>query len=245
MSRAWAQHVDAAKRFILANPGEEGAIEKEMKESIVRTPPDRVCAQCHTVQAHGSHPAYVGQPARPATGRQAVSNHVVMTSDASGPWTIGSTTVPHYSVKTCGGCHYDQFKSWSAGAHASLWKSLPAKYVNDESCLKCHGSQSPAMVRTAAVETTTTSGATSAATTTVAGAEPHWIGLACETCHGPAWDHVRFVRQYISGPRLSPALEQIARNMLRTGKPAATCSACHLTVAHKPHPDYEKAGLPP
>ena len=33
-----AQHIDAAQRFVLANPGEEAKIEKEMRSTIVKTP---------------------------------------------------------------------------------------------------------------------------------------------------------------------------------------------------------------
>ena len=54
-------HIDAAKRFVLANLGEEAAIEKEMKQTIVKTPADAVCIGCHIMQAHQQHPAFDGQ----------------------------------------------------------------------------------------------------------------------------------------------------------------------------------------
>lgn len=220
-----ALHVAAAQRFILANPGEEAAIEKEMRDTVVRTPPDSVCAKCHTVQAHGHHPAYEGQPASVAV-RRAPVQCCAATAGAVVAKT-GSVPAGHasrYSVKTCGGCHYDQYLHWGGEKHSALKSMVPAKYLQDESCLVCH----------------TESGANLAASQTAADASPHRIGVSCESCHGAAMDHVRFTKQFISGPPLGSKLEHSARDSIRGGRPAATCVQCHIGHGHKEHPAFDK-----
>ena len=57
-----AAHVDAAKRFVLADPGEEAKIEKEMKETITKTPSDKVCSSCH-IQASSWAASCIRRPA--------------------------------------------------------------------------------------------------------------------------------------------------------------------------------------
>lgn len=218
-----ARHVDAAQRFVLANLGEEAEIEKEMRATIVKSPSDSTCTACHKTQAHGHHPAYEGQPSQqhavdstfpccPAPLAAAVSD-----SDA-----VRMSHTSRYNIKTCGGCHYDQYKQWRAEKHSVLAAALPAKYVNDESCLTCH-----------------TSGARK---NTDTASDPHhtWIGVACESCHGPALEHVHFNKQFISSPSLGPKLEQAARDSIRKGKPQMTCIQCHVSHSHKEHPAFDK-----
>ena len=129
-----------------------------------------------------------------------------------------------YNVKTCGGCHYDQYQQWRRGTHSNLSDTLPAKYAKDQSCQTCHATAAP-VVRDAS-----------------AAKEPHhhWIGVACESCHGSALEHVHFVKQFISRPPLGPKLEQVARNSIHQGKPDATCILCHVRQTHKSHPPFEK-----
>jgi hypothetical protein len=218
-----ASHVDAAKRFVLADPGEEAKIEKEMRESISKTPKDSVCIGCHVVQAHQKHPAYEGErldmalsgPAGPCDPARAISERLTSITE---PANYSS----RYSIKTCGGCHYDQYRQWSAGKHSSLSAMLPAKYLNDQSCKDCHPN-------TAAIATKNMA------------SDPHHhsIGVACETCHGPAFEHIQFNKQFVSGPALGPKLEQEARNSITKGKPATTCVQCHVRQTHKPHPQYD------
>jgi len=225
-----AQHIDAAQRFVLATT-DTAEIEQEMRDTIVKTPTDSVCMVCHIVQAHQSHPAYDGRVSPRLT-----SEHVVpcppivpcMPIEPCGPW---STYTPapvryasSYSVKTCGSCHYDQYQQWSAGKHADLSTVLPAKYGNDPACQQCHP-------KGGAVANSATIGSDS---------QHDRIGAACESCHGPALEHVRFTRQYIHLPRLGPKLEQVARDAIRKGKPASTCVQCHLGQSHQTHPQFEE-----
>jgi hypothetical protein len=220
-----AQHIDAAQRFVLANPGEEAKIENEMRSTIVKTPPDAVCASCHTVQAHQTHPPYDG-----ALPSQVANTSAVVCDPAMSVvprWTSTASTVhsaTRYSIKTCGGCHYDQYKQWGAEKHAALAKMLPNKYSNDPSCQHCHPN------------------ASSVVSSPNASDESHknWIGIACESCHGPALEHVLFNKQFISGPPLGPKLEQAARNAIRNGKPASTCAQCHIRSGHKEHVAYDR-----
>ena len=58
-------HANAAQRFTVARKSEEESLEKEIKATIQKVPSDKVCSTCHQAQAHGSHPYYEGQPARP------------------------------------------------------------------------------------------------------------------------------------------------------------------------------------
>jgi hypothetical protein len=219
------KHIDAAKRFVLADPGEEATIEKEMKETIHRKPSDALCITCHTMQAHQAHPPYEGQPTPTALGQSTVQCTPGVPI-ASQPRSNGPAAAPasHYTVKTCGGCHYDQYLHWRADEHADLFAMLPAKYQSDQSCIACHQSAGFTVQATAASAT-----------------DPHHgrIGLACESCHGPALEHVRFNRQFISAPPLGPKLEQAARNSIRKGKSATACIDCHVTHGHKEHPAFE------
>jgi hypothetical protein len=219
-----ARHIDAAQRFVLATPGEEAQIEKEMRETIVKTPSDSLCAECHRTQAHGSHPAYEGQPAK------SVRSHSTAICCPATPVAVVSTAtsvrtrLSRYSVKTCGGCHYDQYKRFGVEKHSALAGMLPAKYINDESCRTCHA------VGGAAVPSSTSA------------RDPHHnhVGAACESCHGPALEHIRFNRQFISGPPLGPKLEQAARDSIRKGKPQSACVQCHVGHSHKEHPPFDR-----
>jgi hypothetical protein len=219
------QHVDAAQRFVLANPGEEATIEKEMRNSIVKTPPDTVCAACHTTQAHQMHPAYEGSSLSKAASTPDIACNPAMS--VAPRW--ASTEAPmhtatQYSIKTCGGCHYDQYKNWTTEKHSALSKMLPNKYSNDPSCQNCHPDAN------AVVSNPNTSD----------NSHKNWIGVACESCHGPALEHVRFNKQFISSPPLGPKLEQAARNAIRNGKPANTCVQCHVRNGHKEHVAFVK-----
>ncbi len=49
-----------------------------------------------------------------------------------------------------------------------------------------------------------------------------------------------FNKQYISAPPLTGELEQAARQSIGKEKPATACSNCHVQMAHKEHPTYEK-----
>jgi cytochrome c554/c'-like protein len=216
-----AQHIDAAQRFVMAATDEGGKLEKAMRETVVKIPNDTVCIKCHITQAHQRHPPYIGQPVKQVVG---IASHTV--SHAK-PGSISPAPAWHssrFNIKTCGSCHYDRYKQWTTEKHAQLFAELPAKYWNDEDCAKCHA-RADAVARD-------TSGAS----------EQHHasIGVACESCHGPALEHLRFTRRFISGPPLGPQLERTARHSIRKGKPSAGCVQCHVEQGHKEHPQFEK-----
>jgi nitrate/TMAO reductase-like tetraheme cytochrome c subunit len=219
-----ALHVEAAKRFVMANPGEEVAIEKEMKETITKIPSDKVCAGCHVMQAHQKHPAYDGQVSAKAANTPAgpCGPASVMT-ESSKPTAEQSISSSKYSIKTCGGCHYDQYEQWRTGTHANLAAMLPVKYSNDQSCQNCHSNPAPVVKSASAAK------------------DPHhhWVGVACESCHGAALEHIQFVKQFIGSPILGPKLELAARDAIHKGKPDATCILCHVRQTHKQHPQFE------
>jgi len=210
-----ALHIDAARRFVLAEPGQEAKIEKEMRETIIKTPADNVCIKCHTTQAHGRHPPYKGMP------------HDQLVHTALRPTSgVPAWHYRGYSIKTCASCHYDRYKEWTGERHSALSANLPAKYRTDQSCATCHPK------------------ADSGARISAGGEDPHHnrIGAACESCHGDGLEHIKFNIRLITGPPLSPQQEQAARLSIRKEKPAATCIQCHVGESHKQHPEFEKSG---
>jgi hypothetical protein len=220
-----AQHIEAAQRFVLATPDEEEKIEKEMRATIVRTPTDEVCVACHIMQAHEEHPSFEGQAASPAAGASAAfCSSALLMGQRVTPNTATARSLSKYSVKTCGGCHYDQYQQWRAGAHVDLARMLPADHRSNLECQHCHVSAGAVALRPGA------NGASQAS----------WVGVTCESCHGPALEHVQFNRRYISAPPLGPELERAARHSIRKGKPAATCIQCHVHERHAEHPQFEK-----
>jgi hypothetical protein len=68
------------------------------------------------------------------------------------------------------------------------------------------------------------------------------LGVACETCHGPARDHVAFNKRLIN-VTIGRDLELAARETIRKSKPTAACIQCHLREAHKKHPEFERAAV--
>ncbi len=212
-------HAAGVQRWMMAEPAEEEKLLKEMRAAIVKTPTDSQCAVCHQNQSHRAHPIYDGQPPR--------SSPVHGVSEEK----TGAGASPHpatnsYSVKTCGSCHYVQYKTWLTDKHKGLSTGLPAKYENDESCLKCHrkpGEPSDWFIAATEPDADATS-----------------VGVGCESCHGPALKHVLFNKQFIGGPRLTPEIREATRELMRQGKSASACLQCHVVEGHQEHPAYEK-----
>jgi hypothetical protein len=218
-----AKHIDAANRFVLATPADEAKLEKEMRQTTVKTPADSVCIKCHVTQAHQRHPAYQGQMSGHAAARVGAyhrSSHATLRA-------ISSASTPYssrYSFKTCGSCHYERYKHSITEGHSALSAILPPNYVNDQNCTQCHPKPN-AIVKSS---------------TDIADPHHNRIGAYCESCHGGGLEHVRFNRRYIGGPPLGPKLQQSARLSIREGKPAATCVGCHVGQGHKQHPEFAK-----
>jgi hypothetical protein len=208
-----SRHAAGVQRWMQADPADEERMMKEMKAAIRKSPPDSVCAACHQAQAHKAHPPYEGQPSQSLLAR--VMN--------TGTRISLPPTPDSYSVKTCASCHYEQYQSWRVGHHIGLSSKIPEKYETDKSCLECHRNSQD---RTEWFTATSDSQADSP--------------VGCESCHGSGFKHVKFNKRYISAPPLSPDLEKVARDSITGGKPPAACSNCHIQLAHKEHPKYEK-----
>jgi nitrate/TMAO reductase-like tetraheme cytochrome c subunit len=206
----------------MANPGEEAAIEKELKTTIVKTPQDSVCIGCHEMQSHHGHPGFEGSK---------LQGTLVSVSGPCPPGMVAAATpavfppnpISHFSVKTCGGCHYDQYKHWRVEKHSDLAKSLPPKYADDPSCKECHAAVTGVPPTANLSEEQ----------------KKQWAGLVCEKCHGPALAHVNFNKQFLASVAYSPKLEAAARDSIRTGKPTSLCIQCHTRIGHKEHVAYD------
>lgn len=217
-----AKHLDAANRFVMAEPGQEAAIEKELHTTIIKTPQDSMCIECHQMQAHHGHPPFEGSKI-PTELASASLPCPPATAAGATPASFPPNSVSHYSVKTCGGCHYEQYKHWRVDKHSDLARSLPAKYAEDQSCKECHAA--PCGIPASA--------------SLAADLQKQWAGLVCEKCHGPALAHVNFNKQFLASVAYSPKLESAARDSIRKGKPTSLCIQCHTTIGHKPHVAYD------
>jgi hypothetical protein len=217
-----ARHVDAAQRFILAaTPDEEAKIEKEMRETVVKTPTDTLCVACHKTQAHGNHPPFEDTLPAPTADSSPGRRNNVSTANQRFVSMSQSRYVPGYSVKTCGSCHYDQYLHWRSEKHSGLTEALPTKYGENQGCTSCHAESG------------------FASSSTPLDVHHAKVGVACESCHGPALEHVHFNVRYIHSPPLGPRLEEAARQTIRKGRPATACVECHVGQSHKEHPQFD------
>ena len=224
-----ALHENAAMRFALSSTEEEEEkLLKEMKATVILTPSDAVCAKCHTETGHGQHPPYDGQPQREIASARRTVHYYSPCCTSSAPSSTSTLTRYHagYSVKTCGACHYDQYKRWRHDPHAALSAKVPAKYKNDAQCTTCH-TQGHGVSKVVMAE----SGPELA---------DNYVNAACESCHGSGREHVKFNLPFIASPPLGPLLEQKSRESIRKDKSDNTCFQCHLGERHKSHVEYTK-----
>lgn len=215
-----AAHVAGVELWMTAEPADEERLLKEMRAAVVKTPTDSHCAACHQNQSHKVHPTYDGQPVRSPSFHGSKQE---TTSAAASQ----SPSPNSYSVKTCGSCHYEQYTTWRVDKHVGLSTGLPAKYENDESCLKCHR------------KTGKLSDWYTAKTDSKAG-DTNKLGVGCESCHGSASEHVLYNKQFIGGPVLTPELREATRELMRKENHGSACLECHVRDAHKEHPKYEQ-----
>lgn len=128
----------------------------------------------------------------------------------------------YIGVKKCASCHFDQYLVWKGDKHAKAFDVLPAKYKNDESCLKCHttGFGKPTGYQKSS--------------------DTHLAGVSCETCHGPGSKHEEVCKPFANATKLSADQEKVARDSIYHMLPHNVCATCHLAKAHKKHPPYDK-----
>lgn len=94
-------------------------------------------------------------------------------------------------------------------------------YLDDRECLACNvKGDGVAKIFTA---------------TNATSADGNHIATACESCHGPAREHIGFTVQHIACPPLGSELEQVACQAIRELKPANTCIQWHIRHSHKEH----------
>ncbi len=124
--------------------------------------------------------------------------------------------------KECASCHFDQFLTWRETKHAKGFDILTAAYQEDKTCLKCH--------TTGHGEAT---GFVSKAQT------PGLVGTSCESCHGPGSKHTEIAKSF-GKKKLSKDEEAFVRSSIYLMQPKNVCVQCHLSRAHKKHPDYVK-----
>src|SRR5581483_6426781 len=128
----------------------------------------------------------------------------------------------YVGTRECSSCHFDQFLTWRETKHAKGFDILPAKYQEDKSCLKCHttGSGEP-------------TGFESKAKT------PNLVGASCESCHGPGSKHAEIAKTF-GKKKLAKDEEAYVRSTIYLMQPKNVCVTCHLSRAHKKHPEYTK-----
>jgi hypothetical protein len=176
------------------------------------------------MQAHGEHPPFEAPSAEGERAEAVQCLPAVAVADRTTASAPRARFSARFSVKTCGGCHYDQYQHWRSGDHANLARMLPEQQLNNQDCQQCH----PA------------AGMVAKMASMDEGADRTWVGVACESCHGPAVEHVVFNRRLISAPPLGAKMEEAARRSIRKGKPSSTCIQCHVHERHGEHPEFKK-----
>jgi hypothetical protein len=128
----------------------------------------------------------------------------------------------YVGARNCASCHFDQFLDWRQTKHSKAFDVLPARYKTDATCLKCHatGFGEPNGFKSLA-------------------ATPDLVAASCESCHGPGSKHAEIAKSFGS-KKLNEAESTYVRSTIHLMQPKNVCVDCHLTRAHKKHPDYVK-----
>lgn len=123
----------------------------------------------------------------------------------------------------CAACHFKEYQTWKTSAHAKTASYLPVKYRNNDECMGCHsgyhGSGRPDP------------------------ANAQLTGVACENCHGPGRQHADFALSLMN-QKAEPndeTLTQLRSKIDRTS--LSQCIRCHLSQAHKKHPEYDRDAI--
>jgi len=127
----------------------------------------------------------------------------------------------HVGLTKCAACHFPQYTHWKTSPHGKAFEILPTKYKQDPSCLKCH---------------TTGYGLP---TTVEDPAAVHVTGVNCEACHGPGSEHARIALGFVDTPMNEEGLEKL-RNAITKIDPTNVCIKCHVSMAHKTHPEFDR-----
>jgi hypothetical protein len=127
----------------------------------------------------------------------------------------------YIGTKKCAACHFNQYMAWRKTEHAKAFDVLPKKYKEDGECLQCHttGYDEP----TGYKETSS----------------PDLVGTSCEACHGPGSKHGELATKF-GKKKLTEDEEKTVRGSIHKISPDNACITCHISKAHKKHPDYDK-----
>ena len=132
----------------------------------------------------------------------------------------------HYvGLTKCAACHFQYYENWKSSPHGKAFDILPVKYRADASCLKCH-----------------LTGHDAAAEAPVAA---HQTGVSCEACHGPGSEHANLALSFVGQEKLlsEDALKALREKIQKTS--LNQCIKCHTSMAHKPHPLFERDARTP
>ncbi|MCC7493595.1 MAG: hypothetical protein IT204_14670 [Fimbriimonadaceae bacterium] len=130
-------------------------------------------------------------------------------SNAGGGGGGGATRATYVGAEVCRGCHAELFEHWEGTGHAEALASLQAiGQGGNTRCLGCHttGMGQPG-------------GFTSATETA------NLVDVQCESCHGPAGEHVGNPE----GVDLPVAID------------SAVCGSCHVGAHHPQFTEYEQS----
>jgi len=125
-------------------------------------------------------------------------------------------------AKVCSSCHLDQYLTWRQQKHAKAFEILPEKYRADKSCLKCHATGLGEKDGFESLEST-----------------PNLVGASCEACHAQGSKHAEIAKSF-GNKKLDKDEEAYVRSTIYKMQPKNVCVDCHITRAHKKHPDYDK-----
>ncbi|HVT26544.1 MAG TPA: cytochrome c family protein [Lacipirellulaceae bacterium] len=143
-------------------------------------------------------------------------------SIAQQPLTQPPAGQTYVGYRVCAPCHFDQYQIWRTTPHAKAFAILPAKYQADASCLKCHSTGFGQPTGFKSLKET-----------------PDVAGNTCENCHGPGSEHVKIAKSF-GQKKLTKQEDAYVRSTIYKILPKNVCVECHLSVAHKQHPKYDK-----
>jgi hypothetical protein len=152
----------------------------------------------------------------------AISTLVRETSIAQEPLAEPPEGQTYVGTKECAACHFEQFMAWRGTPHAKAFETMPAKYHNDGTCLKCHttGYGQPTGFKSIKES-------------------PNLAGNSCEGCHGAGSKHTEVAKSF-GQKKLSEQEEAYVKSTIHLMLPKNVCVECHLATKHQAHPKYDK-----
>ena len=130
----------------------------------------------------------------------------------------------YVGVNRCKMCHFKQFKTWKGNRHPHAFDTLPEKYREDASCLKCHATGLGHPGGFKSLEET-----------------PKMAGVQCEMCHGPGQAHAEFMMEHAEEVDDEAVAKRGVELLVRGVERArSSCWKCHLEDTHASHPSYDK-----